>query len=336
MLRVATICLACLLFTADAWSQEKTKPFDTAQRLAKIEAALASEASLEFHETPLDVVLQHLSLRYEIPFTLDQSALDLLGLSSDQPISMEMKSVRLQDGLTLMLRDLDLDWMIWNGVIEVTSPEQAQSHLTTVVYDVSELYHRDPLDAGAVHYQPSAYADVTGLISLITRTTEPESWEELGGPATIETWHNGEKDLLIIRQTWRMHQAIGGFLDKLKEHAPKNKPAAKEDAVSTKLYVVPQDSPIKAEELVKIVQLTLEDADWREKRSITAVANVLVVKQTAAVQHRVERLLVSLNAVIQYETLVGAMSSANLVGRCGTCALLGPPSNASVQIIKQP
>lgn len=297
MLRAFVFGFACWFFAVAAFAQAEAtpKPFDSAKRLAEIEAALASEASFQYQETPLNVVLEHLSDRHKVPFHLDQRALDLLGISPDQAITIDLESIRLSDGLTLLLRDLDLHWTVYGGVIEVTVPEEVDARLQTVVYDVTNLYQYEPFDTSS-HYDTGIHGEPRGWVYLITRTIDPESWESWGGPGTLERWHNGEKDLIIVRQTWHTHKLVRAFLEDLTKHAPLKKKNDQADRVSTKIYVAPEHTKATPEELAKLVQIALAEEDWSEGRSVTAIANSLVIKQTPAVQRKIADILISYQA----------------------------------------
>jgi hypothetical protein len=53
------------------------------------------------------------------------------------------------------------------------------------------------------------------LISLITSTIQPDSWDELGGPGTYT--YVKDTGCLVIRQTWSVHRQILRLLRNLRE-----------------------------------------------------------------------------------------------------------------------
>ncbi len=57
-------------------------------------------------------------------------------------------------------------------------------------------------------------ADFDSLIQLITSTIEPESWDEVGGPGSVESF---EANLsLVVSQTQEVHDQIANLLDQLR------------------------------------------------------------------------------------------------------------------------
>ncbi len=55
-------------------------------------------------------------------------------------------------------------------------------------------------------------ADYDSLINVISSTVEPESWQEVGGPGSIEP-HDG---MLIVNQTEAVHKKIAQLLDEMR------------------------------------------------------------------------------------------------------------------------
>ena len=133
---------------ADVWQQltarrkEKYSSMDLASRGAaekKITEALKSPTTLEFMETPLTDVVDYLKDLHKIEIQLDNKALGDVGVAPDTPITRNLKGVSLRSALRLMLRELDLTYLIDNEVLLITTPEQADARLATKVYPVADL-----------------------------------------------------------------------------------------------------------------------------------------------------------------------------------------------------
>lgn len=73
---------------------------------------------------------------------------------------------------------------------------------------------RHPGSGGPGGLGGAAAADFDSLISLITRTVDPESWEELGGAGTIEGFPANLT--LVVRQTQDVHREIADLLEQLR------------------------------------------------------------------------------------------------------------------------
>jgi general secretion pathway protein D len=60
----------------------------------------------------------------------------------------------------------------------------------------------------------ASMADFDSLISLITATVQPESWEDVGGPGTVAPFETNLS--LVIRQTEEVHEEIVDLLEQLR------------------------------------------------------------------------------------------------------------------------
>ena len=78
-----------------------------------------------------------------------------------------------------------------------------------------------PVDAGGelgIAADPETPANVQQLITVLHDTVSPDSWSELGGAGTI-TYYG---EMLVIRQSPRIHREINKVLSMLRETAVKN------------------------------------------------------------------------------------------------------------------
>lgn len=170
----------------------------------KILKTLDSPTRLEFIETPLHDVVSFLKDYHGIEIQIDRKALHDVGIGSDTPITRDLKGITLRSALQLMLRDLDLTYVIQDEVLLITTPEQAETRLETVVYPVGDLV--------------AAYRDASGqtsrdfdsLIELITTTIQPTTWDEVGGPGSISVFENGQA--LVFSQTEEVHNQVAASL----------------------------------------------------------------------------------------------------------------------------
>jgi len=105
----------------------------------KIFDALDDDTRLEFIETPLDQVVDFLKDQHGINIELDAGELDNVGIGTDVPITRNLKGISLRSALRLMLKDLELTYVIRDEVLLITTPEEAESELVTKVYPVGDL-----------------------------------------------------------------------------------------------------------------------------------------------------------------------------------------------------
>ena len=109
---------------------------ETEQRIQK---TLGDETSQQFFETPLEEAIQKISQDHDIPIVVDSRALEDIGLTADTPVSLELENVSLRSFMRLMLRELELTYMIKDEVMQITTIEAAEENRVTKVYPVGDL-----------------------------------------------------------------------------------------------------------------------------------------------------------------------------------------------------
>ena len=105
----------------------------------KIFNALDEPTKIQFIDTPLIEVIDYLKVLHGIEIQIDTRALDDVGLSSDTPITRNIEGISLRSALRLVLKDLDLTYMVANEVLSITTPDEADAELITKVYPVADL-----------------------------------------------------------------------------------------------------------------------------------------------------------------------------------------------------
>ena len=128
--------LCCALPHASA---EKWPPVELDAATLAIEQALADHTTLEFIETPLQDVVAYLKDLHGIEIQIDQRALDDVGIGSDTPITRAVRGIALRSALRLMLRDLDLAFVIRDEVLLITTEEETATLLVLRAYNVKPL-----------------------------------------------------------------------------------------------------------------------------------------------------------------------------------------------------
>jgi TolA-binding protein len=178
----------------------------------RINAALDSPTDVQFFETPLQDVVDYLRLFHEIPIELDKRALEDVGIATDVPITRSLQGITLRSALRLLLRDLDLTYTVEDEVLQITTPEEAEIRLSTVVYPVTDLVRfRD--ESG------NPWSDFDQLKNTLISTVEPVSWEDVGGPGSVYGMTYGDTDVLVLSQTQDVHREIADVLATLRRVA---------------------------------------------------------------------------------------------------------------------
>jgi hypothetical protein len=173
----------------------------------RIRQALDARTSLSAKEATLDDVLAQLREQTKATVILDHRSLQDVGLAGDAPFSLlgELNDISWKSLLNLFLGALELTWTIDDGALIITTPEVAEARLLTRVYNVADLVSVEI--EGRVHY------DHDSLINVIEMVVHPETWDTVGGPASVEPF----RETLIVAQTAITHDEIESLLDSLRE-----------------------------------------------------------------------------------------------------------------------
>ena len=189
---------------------------DAAQRLKH---ELEKPTNMEFVEQPLKDVVLFLQEQHAMPIILCVKKLEEASVSPDHPITKNLKGIRLRTALELMLDDLELTYVEKDGILLITTPEDAENTLLIQVYNCQDLL---AARSGAAAKEgegnfsgPAFISRAQNLISLITTNVDSQSWTVTGGPGSISEY-NG---LIVVTQTAQTHRKIERTLDMLREAA---------------------------------------------------------------------------------------------------------------------
>jgi hypothetical protein len=166
-----------------------------------VRKALDQKLTCEFEETPLTDVLQFLREKTHVPMFLDRRSADQAGLAADTPLTAISNGVTLQDTLTMALENIGLTYTVTDDVLLVTTPEFAESDCTWAIYPVGDLV--------------TAGRSADELVTMLTTTVSPQSWEEVGGPGVVRGLR-GITQALVISQSCHVHRQIAALLAQLR------------------------------------------------------------------------------------------------------------------------
>jgi len=186
-----------------------------ADREPVVQKALDAPTTFEFIETPLTDVVDFLRASHKVTFQIDRKALQDVGIDPQTPVTRTLKRIRLRSALRLLLRDVGLTFTVRDGVVLITTREQAEASLSKEVYAVEDLV--------AASGQRGK-SDFDALVDLITSTVEPASWDSVGGPGSISVL--ASREALVVRQTFQAHEQIAALLDGLRKIRAARRPPA--------------------------------------------------------------------------------------------------------------
>lgn len=235
-LTVLTLAAGPIARAMDPKPDPKAKPVrelppavDSQAACAAIRAALQRPVPMEFSETPLHEVLNYLRDMLRIPIVVDHRGFDDVGVAPDSPITFALQGVSTRSALNLLLSPLNLDYVVTNEVLLITTSEKVDECRTARVYEVADLVLvRNAKD--------QVESDFDRLIDVITTTVEPHNWDTVGGPGSIAPYKIGAP-LLVVCQTDRVHEKIEDLLTAMRKAAAKKMP----DHIPTPIPDVPRD-----------------------------------------------------------------------------------------------
>ncbi len=197
----------------------------------KLLAALEHPTEMDFHEAPLQDVVDYLSDLHQVPIKLDTKALEEAGIGTDTPATLAIEGVSLRSGLAALLRPLDMTWVLRDEVLLLTTEEQASQWLLTRTYPVGDLV------------ASADFSDVSDLCQAITSTIRPDSWDEGGGPGSLSVVKASRS--IVVSQTRVAHDELVELLRSLRVARDRQGPAPAAPAGNAKTSAA--KSPAKSQ-----------------------------------------------------------------------------------------
>lgn len=172
-------------------------------------AALNKTWQPEWHNKPLQFVLDELQERLGTPLAIDRKALEEAGTSTESLVSLVLpRPVTLRTILRKVLQEQGLGYVIKDEMIFVTTYQKTRDMMTTRTYDISDLVTANAMTTHPVLALQQEREVVQFIIDSIKRSVDPMSWEGEGGRGTI-TYHPLTKTL-IVRQSAEVHMLLRG------------------------------------------------------------------------------------------------------------------------------
>ncbi len=110
------------------------------ERELEIEQKLRTPVMLNFRDSPLSTVLEHLANLAQVNLHLDPQGLAEEAVSSDTPVTIRLsQEISLRSALNLILQPLHLSYVIKDEVLKITSEQMRDGEVFTVTYDVADL-----------------------------------------------------------------------------------------------------------------------------------------------------------------------------------------------------
>lgn len=133
---------------AKTWRELSTKRLKYAkeqsrklsERELEIQQKLKTPVSVQFENTPLAKVIDHLGKLAGVNFYMDPQGMAEQGVSTDSPVTIDLRNeIKLESALNLILNPLHLSYVIKDEVLKVTSEQYKNIQVYTKTYYVADL-----------------------------------------------------------------------------------------------------------------------------------------------------------------------------------------------------
>lgn len=219
---------------------------DPIQHLA-IRKKLEENVSVAFREKPLDAAIAELAALSGVDIRLDLPALEDSGIRPREPITVELADCKLKTVLEALAMNLELAWVLRDGVLWITNAEAFDAFLKVAVYDVRDLC-RDAEESGA-------------LKEAITSQTEPGSWDDVGGAGSMAFAKPGT---MVVSNKERILESVLELLETYRAalRASKPRPRQVKDPKEV-LTVYYRMHAAMADDLAGMLPFLVEPESWQ-------------------------------------------------------------------------
>ncbi|MBI3860634.1 MAG: serpin family protein [Planctomycetia bacterium] len=180
-----------------------------ALREEAIRKALDRNVTVEAEHQPLDEVLTKIAAQAGVPFVIDRTRLIEDGVDIRKRVSMHYAQISGRSALALLLKPVQLAWIVQHEVLQITTMAHAADAITHQIYDISDIAGKFRAQNGKVNF------DVTSLSNAVTTLVQPDGWEEGNHYPGVFRFHDGV--FLVYRQTQSTHEEIAAFLFELRK-----------------------------------------------------------------------------------------------------------------------
>lgn len=180
---------------------------DFERNLSLVRSLEQRRVAVRFEDTSLTDAAAYLAEQAGIEILLDTKAMQEAGIDWQTPVTYASRTQSAREVLESVLQQIGLTLQPKDSAIVITTPERRDQDLEIRVYPVRDLI--------LVGSGREAWHDFQPLMDLIAVTIAPGSWQDVGGPASIEEFPVGA--LLVISQTFQVHEQIERLLTTLRE-----------------------------------------------------------------------------------------------------------------------
>jgi hypothetical protein len=220
---------------------------------------LEEEFSVDFRDTPLETAVRELAQMSKVDLRLDVPALRSVRVREREPMTVRLSERKLKTILQAMVMDLHLAWVLRDGVLWLTSRDEADEFLRTAVFDVRDLC-RDAAESRA-------------LRGAITSQTADEVWVDGGGSGALASAKPGT---LVVRNQEHVLASVLELLEAYRAALRTSKPRVRDEVDPNEVVTVYYRMHASiAEELDELIQTLVEPGTWASDMRPDAPGKVL-------------------------------------------------------------
>jgi hypothetical protein len=186
-------------------------PIEDSESAKAIRAALSEPRTTEkfnFNENSLQQLQLVINETYKIKVLFDQPAMQDFDLAAPE-VTGDFSNMPLRSALRRILKPRECTYTVVDDVLLITTEQQAEEDLVLVAY---------PLPWGS-RDAANHVVEVQPLIDLIQAICRPNSWDTVGGTGIIREVLLGGEGMLLVFQTFEIHEEIEVLLRRLHERS---------------------------------------------------------------------------------------------------------------------
>lgn len=221
-----------------------------------IRTALHAPLSVSFQDTPLVGALATIAKQAKVDIRLNKTALANSKVRDRVPVTLELADQQLSTVLQTMLDNLNLTWVLQDGVLWVTSQEAAKAEHKTAVYDVRNLC--------------STLEECDALASAIQNQSHG-SWDTSDGTLSFP-----KPGILVAYHTEPCLNELSQLLNNYRLALKESKPRKRRDKldpkeVITQYYRVPS---VMVEDVEMALPELLPQFGWKSKANAQGIGTI--------------------------------------------------------------
>jgi RNA polymerase sigma factor (sigma-70 family) len=292
---------------------------------ARVVDALASQTSFSFDNVPLYEAINELERQHNIPISILLSGIGLVGATPETPVSGSAEAVRLDNALMELLKPHQLGMVVQDNGLTITAAPLAEM-------ERKEREQNKIVDAHLAKEQPQRFDERSpNAIRIEAELQNPTALEFFDTPLRdaiefIAELHNirilvdeaaladvgvaTDQAVNLVLQNVELQSALNHILrpqglttiirDEVLQVTTKE---IADEYLVTRVYDIGDLAGIEQEQLLKVLQESLADAEWKETDGQGGTASILddalVVKQSQSAHRQIVDLLGQLRRHLQ-------------------------------------